>query len=243
MKQNICIYYEDIKQLLRITDPKEQKEKLLETINTSRILRQSQKPQPPKFQCRVCFGLFDPQEIVPIKEILGFVNETEGDSVCNHKICKECLRARAEEQIRSPQVFVTCPVDGCTTKFRNPERMHLLNLIDDTLFDEYRKKLLNNFRDKKVFKVCPCCKTEITFPKTRQDYVKTKCTVCNQYFCFQCSCPWHDNYNCQQWQNRLKMEQLHPLLPVIYTEGLKFIQNASTNDVNIKLKIVHDTGS
>lgn len=235
---HLYISFNDIKKLLNITNPNEQKKELLSTLNISRKIREQNKDEKVTVKCRLCFGLFDPKDIVPLYQIVGILDEKKGETCCKHKICYECFKQHVQDQIHSPQVFVTCPVEGCGTKFKNPEKMREMKIIDTELMKKYQEKLFKKFQEGKVFKKCPMCNCVMQMKDDKQQYTKTFCQSCKKYFCFQCDCEWHEDYKCQQWQNRRKMAELHPELPRMYEEGLKHIKMEAEKDSNIKVKKV-----
>ncbi|XP_043720897.1 probable E3 ubiquitin-protein ligase RNF217 [Telopea speciosissima] len=137
-----------------------------------------------RFTCAIC--------IEPVSQNKLFKNKKR----CTHPFCLDCIAKYIEVKVEDHITEMKCPGLNCE-KLLDP--LSCRRILSPQVFEKWCDVLCNSavLRCERVY--CPFsdCSTLI-LNECKDNVRRTMCPNCKNFFCFNCKCPWHAGFQCNE---------------------------------------------
>lgn len=193
-----------LKQLLMPTNPKDEKNKGLDSSSSFTPthgpppLGNYQKGESSTTVCVICNNTS-----VDVRGGGEFVIISE----CGHRYCKDCFVTHLIKKIQEDVFNVKCPISNCKTKFSPKEAR---SLLPEQVFERWNECLtLSAVLAEPIYIYCPFEWCGKRFVDDERGFLIRACPNCWRLFCIQCKVDWHWHMGktCAQYKFEVELER------------------------------------
>lgn len=156
-----------------------------------------------KVKCEICLDLIEQEGLMPLEK-------------CGHIYHDKCVSAYLRSELKDKKYPLKCPNDKCKKEIVIADLKDLLEDSEVMSYLDYAFK--RGLEANPDYSYCPTpdCAYVFIWDKNEEDANDFTCPICEEHYCLNCRCIYHDGKTCKEYQNRGKQLSEKVLIIIIY---------------------------